>query len=535
MRGRIGYADALKILGVGHSKTLGVINRLLGGAILAGTAVTGQLELLTLLHAREELIGESEKLLTKFGQRVRGAPGKSRTDLLVAAHGLLAINAYFEALAEAELPINLGQLELTTADQMALAGGPKQAESHKLVEALLQTPVPLPTPARPFEQTLIEMKIRYLEISRRLREFTQGLAIWDRLDETRRSGLCDGLLDDVPTIAVRRYEETFRRLALDCAEFSIWMSMTDSQATRTALAGLQQILEGLSARRPAGEWPTRLARTYQAKLDEPIAETSPGDSLAGLVIPTLGAGYVNPRFRVAEYHAEALPAEESWWDAVGVPRPVEWFLAGYLTSPTAVDVPLVLLGQPGSGKSILTKVLAARLLPEDYLPVRVSLRHEDGDAPVQDQIESALRRATGVRMDWPELVEAAGDVLPVVMLDGFDELLQSTKVTHSDYLLQVREFQRGESLQGRPVAVIVTSRTVVANRVRFPEGTILAKMDPFDNEQMAQWLTIWNDSNSAYFDRSELRSLPLEAVLAHRDLAEQPLLLLMLSFYDAAG
>ena len=147
MRGRIGYADALKILGVGHSKTLGVINRLLGGAILAGTAVTGQLELLTLLHAREELIGESEKLLAKFGQRVRGAPGKSRTDLLVAAHGLLAINAYFEALAEAELPINLGQLELTTADQMALAGGPKQAESHKLVEALLQTPVPLHTSA----------------------------------------------------------------------------------------------------------------------------------------------------------------------------------------------------------------------------------------------------------------------------------------------------------------------------------------------------------------------------------------------------
>lgn len=49
MRGQIGYADALKILGAGHGRTLNTINRLLGGAILATTAATGQIGLLALL------------------------------------------------------------------------------------------------------------------------------------------------------------------------------------------------------------------------------------------------------------------------------------------------------------------------------------------------------------------------------------------------------------------------------------------------------------------------------------------------------
>ncbi len=83
MATRIGYVDALKILGVGRSRTLNVINRLLGGAVLTASAATGQIGLLALLMVRDELITQSEKLLANLGARVRGATGKTRTDLLV--------------------------------------------------------------------------------------------------------------------------------------------------------------------------------------------------------------------------------------------------------------------------------------------------------------------------------------------------------------------------------------------------------------------------------------------------------------------
>ncbi|GAA1790424.1 hypothetical protein [Actinomadura chokoriensis] len=65
-------------------------------------------------------------------------------------------------------------------------------------------------------------------------------------------------------------------------------------------------------------------------------------------------------------------------------------------------------------------------------------------------------------------------------------------------------FQEREADQGRPVAVIVTSRTAVADRARIPFSELAAvKLESFD------------------------------AALAQSDLARQPLLLLLLAFYDA--
>ena len=146
------------------------------------------------------------------------------------------------------------------------------------------------------------------------------------------------------------------------------------------------------------------------------------------------------------------------------------FLAGYLTSPAAQEAPLILLGQPGSGKSILTPILAARLPATDFLPVRVELRQVPAEADLQDQIEFAVRSATGERISWPRLAESGDGALPVVMLDGFDELLQATGVAQTDFLLRVLAFQEREADQGRPLAVIVTSRTAVADRARNPPG-----------------------------------------------------------------
>jgi hypothetical protein len=543
---QIGYADALKILGAGDSKLLAAIDKLLGGAIMGAAVKTGQLELLVLLHARDELLRQSEGLLSGFSQRVRGARGKNRTDLLVAAHAVVAVNAYFQAMRNLDVPVDLTRLELTKADQLAMAGAPHEIRSRKLADVLIDTPLPRPAPHRPYEQTVRDMKIWYGTMSQRLVDFVKGLVIWDELNETQQDRFCEALLKDLPGQAAAQYEESFRQLATESSEFHMWIYLTDSAASRAqiakiggdleiGLAGLQRLLENLAVGHSSSEWPDKLATAYRAQLGRPVVETSPDEAHAGLAIPSLVDAYVNPRFRVAEYLPGARPAEESWWQNAVICDDVQWFLAGYLTSPVAEEVPLLILGQPGSGKSLLTKVLAARLPPEDYLPVRVELRHVAADAPLQDQIETALRNATGERMEWPELARAATDALPVVLLDGFDELLQATGMSRSDYLELVREFQRREADQGRRVAVIVTSRTVVADRLRLPEGTVVAKLEPFDDDQVERWLTVWNGTNSAYLASSQLRPLTARTVLAHRDLAEQPLLLLMLALYDADG
>jgi hypothetical protein len=90
------------------------------------------------------------------------------------------------------------------------------------------------------------------------------------------------------------------------------------------------------------------------------------------------------------------------------------------------------------------------------------------DANVQRQIEAALTKLTGRELSWPELAEDAGGAQPVILLDGFDELLQASGISHFDFLERVKEFQDREADLHRPVVVLVTSRTAVANQVRYP-------------------------------------------------------------------
>ncbi|MFD1052063.1 AAA family ATPase, partial [Kibdelosporangium lantanae] len=187
---------------------------------------------------------------------------------------------------------------------------------------------------------------------------------------------------------------------------------------------------------------------------------------AGIHLPTLRTAYVNPDFRAAE--APGRLAEEKWWGEQRVRTDIQTFLVGHLTSPQATEAPLLVLGQPGSGKSVLTQILAARLHASEFLTVRVVLREVPADTDLQEQIERSIRAVTGRTMTWHQLVETAGDALPVVMLDGFDELLQATGVSQSDYLEKVVAFQQREADQGRPVAVVVTSRISVADRARAP-------------------------------------------------------------------
>jgi hypothetical protein len=272
--------------------------------------------------------------------------------------------------------------------------------------------------------------------------------------------------------------------------------------------------------------------SYQARLDVPIIGS--GQAPDGVVLPPLGEAYVDPVCKVAEIAPGDKPSEAEWWECRELVPDIDAFLAGYLTSLRAARTPLVVLGEPGSGKSKLAEVLAARLPEDDFLPVLVQLRDVAAESMVQEQIEQAIFQAPGKHVSWHDLLEAAEGALPVVLLDGLDELIQATAMNRSDYLEQVRDFQLRQAHIGRPVAVVVTSRTVVADLVRFPRGSIALQLQPFTDDQVRRWLEIWDRYNSSVLTARGLQPLPAEIALAHRELTEQPLLLLLVAIFDAA-
>ena len=63
--------------------------------------------------------------------------------------------------------------------------------------------------------------------------------------------------------------------------------------------------------------------------------------------------------------------------------------------------------------------------------------------------------------------------------------------------MRVKKFQQVEETQGRHVAVIVTSRVTVADRMQLPAGVLAVRLEPFEIGQVEEWLTAWNETNES--------------------------------------
>ncbi|MEV3860335.1 hypothetical protein AB0J38_39280 [Streptomyces sp. NPDC050095] len=529
------FADALELLGV-DSPRIAALDRALGGALnLATGGASGTV--LGMVSGRARIVGAGRDAVRGLGQRLRHTRRRAeRTEVLRAAHTVIVVVAWFEALEEAleeaRLPFALDELELNRDEQVLLAGQASGGPGHPdgRWQSLLTVEAPFPTPDIPPENVRSLLYPYYLVLADTFARFLDGLALVDRLSSRQRADVRVSL-NRLTETAILRYDALYSELVQQAPEFQLWTTRIEHQATRTqvrhALSGIDTLLARTAqALAPPVDVAAALARAHLAALGQPVLDSTSAPD--GFRVPSLQDMYLDPDFRVAVPGSQGNPADESWWERVDVRSDLTHYLAGALTNPALAAAPLLVLGHPGAGKSVLTRVLAARLPAAGFLPVRVPLRDVRAEDELQDQIEQAVRALTGERTTWPELVRSAGGATPVLLLDGFDELLQTTGVHHTDFLVRVARFQQREAEQGRPVLALVTSRTAVADRSRHPEGMVALRLEPFRAEQIQRWLAIWNEANAAGG-----RPLTWEAVVRHRELAEQPLLLTMLALHDA--
>ncbi|MBM2616516.1 hypothetical protein JIG36_13210 [Actinoplanes sp. LDG1-06] len=525
------YRDAVRLLGGDQGGVVDALDKVTTGLMLGGT-VTVVPALLGWFDARAEFARLSRGLVGRARQRRTGSHRLGRTQQVEAAHTVLVVASFFEVLSEAPLPFAFGDLVPSRSEQLALAGGGPAAAGESLAADVLATAVALPVPHRSHDEYLGELLEFHRGLATAVVRFVSGLAAWDALTPPQRDAFTT-VLEDIGWRAGRRYGDMLLELVADFPEIAHWANLREHRSLRLSLQNLEATLAEISSGRTPGEVRESFHRAYAAALDRPITEST--DVPEGMTVPTLADAYVPPPFRVTGAPADSVASDEAVWADVPIRDDLDDYLVGRLTSPGAVQAPMLLLGQPGAGKSVLTKVLAARLPAADFLPIRVVLREVDATKDLQGQIEDAVRLSTGDDRRWRDIAEAAQGALPMILLDGFDELLQATGVSQSNYLMDVLRFQERERDQGRAVAFIVTTRTSVADRARTPPGTVVLRLEPFDEERARRWLDVWNTANARHFRSSGVRPLPSEVVLRYPDLSGQPLLLLLLALYDADG
>lgn len=540
------YRGALVLLGKSDSRLLNALDAVFGGAILA-SPLSPLAALWGMVDQKNEAMSLVRKLVGGAAKRMTGVKGLDRHELITAAHTVILIAAFFDAYREAVGVEDFGKLELSDREKVTLASSdPAATPGSRLIDMIMVSESPMPPAGTGFIEPA-RLRQFYSHLAREVHKFVQGLDAYWRIRKPVNDDALGGLLKS----AERRYRGYFVDLAHDVPEFFVWASVSGQERlsvkirsahaqlgaaiarSEHSLGRLELILTHLSA--VFGTAPDRcrriVARANRSVLTETVVPVGALDHVSEVTFPTVERIYQSPLFRVG-IAKSAKPADETWWDDQPVRQDLDVFLAAHLASPQSVTTPMLLLGHPGAGKSLLTKVLAARLPASAYTAVRVPLRRVDADAPVYDQIQQALDRATNGRVAWADLADEE-DTTRVVFLDGLDELLQASSNSRPGYLQEVAEFQRREVAQRRPVAFVVTSRTLVADRVRVASDTTLLKLDEFSDEQIASWLDVWRVHNQESIAAGQVHEVDLDVAVSHRALACQPLLLMMLAVYAA--
>ncbi|MCG6553630.1 MAG: NACHT domain-containing protein, partial [Candidatus Magnetominusculus sp. LBB02] len=233
-------------------------------------------------------------------------------------------------------------------------------------------------------------------------------------------------------------------------------------------------------------------------------------------------------------------ADAQLWDNQKEDANIGHFLIKYLRSPYSTKTPLIILGHPGSGKSILTKMIAAIFSHNNlFIPIRVPLRKVNTDCEISEQIIEQLNKSLGTKFpSWNDL-RNQNTVPLLVLLDGYDELLQASGRMFKRYIKDIENFQKKEESFGNQLRVIVTSRFNLIDKAVIPLGATVIRLLEFNEAQRNKWIDIWNNSNADYFRTAKPEVtpfiLPKESDNVHQvlTLAKQPLLLLMLALYDS--
>lgn len=467
---------ALLTLGQVDRAWLDAVDRLLG-RVLSGTSIR------TSMHGLYGWIdgGEAPKLIRdRFAQVVAQLPGMSRHERLnpvVAVHTVIVAAAFFETVRE----VLTHDLQLSESDW--------QQEDHSFVSYLYSDEIPAPSITRSFDDN-VRVVGRWVA--------DRGERVHRILHRTSPGSGSELLLE--PAFARRalaRYESGFLALTVDVGEFATWSGMTR---------------ESFIVSEAANDAHTILHTANQAVMDDPWSN--------GQVLPPLDDLYISPDYRLAVASPQARLIDERWWSAqTKVRHDLNQMLAGHFTSPHAYVRPLLIVGGPGSGKSALAKVLAARMPDTDYAVVRVPMRTTRPATSVYEQVDHALRRQTDDQLGWSNLVNK----LCVVVLDGLDEMPRSS--SSRNYLDDVIRFQRTESSMDRPVAVVATFRTSYLDHLLIPDDTPVVLLEDFDDAQIGRWVEVWNRATAG----TGRRRMTLEAALAHAELARNPFQLTLLT------
>ncbi|MGW3449079.1 NACHT N-terminal helical domain 7-containing protein [Streptomyces sp. NPDC001076] len=181
------------------------LDRVLGGALNPATGgISGTV--IGMADARGRVLGLGRDAVQGIGARLGRAHSRAeRTDVLRAAHPVVVVVAFFEAMQELDLPFGLDEVDLTRAEHLALARADSTAPvPAPRVSDLVAADLPSPAPHTSSEAVAAALLGRYEEYAGGFLAFVEGLAVRECVDLSGRREARRLLIEVLPRAAQAR-------------------------------------------------------------------------------------------------------------------------------------------------------------------------------------------------------------------------------------------------------------------------------------------------------------------------------------------
>lgn len=554
-----------------------ISSALITGNPLTAAALTSAINTLSsIFTVKSEFPKIGKKIIETIAQKKDNDPLK-RLQRMESAYCLICYAAFFEALSHnQQLSKFVKMIKLTSEEKFMLS----KAALEKLEQSghlsagksvvtseirLSDFHISLPHPVDNFDAQCKQFLPLYQQLAKGFMAFFECLAVWDAIDERQRQEIKKAV-DELPKQSLEYFKALYFLLATKYEEFYVWSNLHEHEKTRSQIrkmstytqkyadlvdtsqkaidlgfhdlaAAISLIPEQIETRK-IDTTIKELENLYIHAIEEPIIkDTFNEDGKPHLIYPRKSEIFVPQAFKVIRYTGKEQLENEITWKSILTRNDLGAFLLSYLSSPYSSTAPLIILGHPGSGKSLLTSILAARLISPPLTPIRVELRNINAENEIVVQIEEQIYKNTSRQANWADLSDYFKERPALILFDGYDELLQASGKVFSGYLLKVQKFQENElSLGRKPVSAIVTSRITLIDKAEIPKGATIIRLLEFDQEKQNKWISIWNSTNTQYFQQAQVEVFELPQNKEKiKTLAEQPLLLLMLALYDSEG
>ena len=497
-------------------------------ALAGGTAPGALGALLALYKEKEKVISLGASALDLVAKAApedyTGCVEKMRD-----AYCLLFVTAYFDTLDRTLPDDTRAALALNPGERKSLG---RNSEAGDL---------PFPDPVFGIGRVEEALPPLYRGMTENLKGFVTGLAFYAEGQDERAIRGLDQTLEKLPGEAVKQFwdklhsqrgkREDFDRYVLDnrAREHEKWegdalrelSALVLDSPRREKEARVREITEALVTR-------------YRGELEKPLWHDA--QELEELRFPSQDTAFIPQRFRLLAYNKQPLESAETWKEPP-IRGDMASFWRDYMADYGSTERLLLILGEPGAGKSLLTRMLCARLIGPDQVLLRIPLREHDVEADPETLICRQLEDDGEARGEIPSFswfAKAFPDQPITLLFDGYDEVMQATGATYRSLLGRMERFQRECAERRRPVRIVVTSRETLIDKADIPRGTLVMRLEEFDSEQQARWIQIWNNENHTALQAAGLEDFTLpEKDEDVARLASQPLLLLMLALYDA--